>query len=227
MSVLNEVHTRLVIDIEELTVSVEKVLRDFIVPHIPGLYTMASKQPLIDFTKKYYTLVPTGGSTFTECLLDNDNIINHKGMVYDEHLEPIGDLSKIRLNTKPTLPYNTLEIIKEYASTIVFNRVKWGDFPKLNIYDFIEVIENKELINLQQTTLTEPIFINLVDGLETVLMDIRTDIHHFMGRDLTNYYDIDLKGTLLFITKMSDYRIYEYEQSKRVEKWKEQLEAYI
>lgn len=232
MSRPNEIHTRLVLDIEDVSLQVERVLQGFIAEPTPGLYVYNSSQPLLDFTKVYYSVDTvykrdTNKVIHTPRRLNFDEIINPTGKVFDQDMQLVIDFSrnKIPLSNGPTSPFIAFRILQLFASTVVYNKVEWGSFPKMNTEDFLEQLEYQDLVNLDGKELTDKVYFDIIDKLECILMDVRTNINDFMGKDVYNCYDIELKDNLLYITKMSDYRIHEHENNIRVEKWKMELDA--
>lgn len=218
MYIPKEIHARLVLDISELGFVVEDILEDLVGRYEKGLYLPNQREPLFYESKKYYVIKYTDSDEiYKEEITDFFKV---KGTIVDENDESIVTIitpEQLRevLTDKPTQAYNGIDFIKDYVYMYIFNLVQWGEFPKKNIWDLLHQLMTNQNLTFSNEKEGEYIIDVLEDKLNCKLIELRTDIHDFMNKDYMNMYDIEVKHTHLHITKMQDYRIYEYEKIKR------------
>lgn len=221
-----EVHTKLILDIYDLAEQVERVLLEYITPYEEGLYLPNQINPILKKGKTYYVIkCGPDGALYKEPISDlgavRDSVFDEFG---NEVIAAKGNLDINRLlRESPTLPFKGMEFIKDYTYMVVFNLVQWGSFPRLSLRDLLlktisenEVVKAINLYGSLYPRQSPQIDIEeLSDRLRNVLIDIDTEIKSFMNNDYMNMYDIERKHVYLYITKMQDRRIYEYEQLRK------------
>lgn len=222
MSFIKEVHTKLILNINDLAYRVEAVLSKYMDLYEDGYYLFNQTSPSLRKDEPYFVIEKfINNHPVFKQIKDineiNGTVFNKDGM--EVFYLPKGLSVQTVLRDTPHGPYKGMELIKDYAYLVVFNLVLWGNFPKLTLRDLVHRVLDSNDSNTNSysqlfRSINEHDLEQLVDELRSLLIDVETEVKAFMNRDYMHMYDIERKHCLLYVTKLQDYRIYEYERLK-------------
>lgn len=223
MIIPKEIQTSLIMDIFDTAYRIEELLNEYTKDYEPGFYLRNQSEPIIPLNKGYFCYKEGPYGAIRNTIRGIEDITN---IVYNEYHQEIFHVNNHKrineiLFTKPTLPFKGMTFIKEHVYAFVYNLVKWGNFPIIKMHDLLhKAIGPEFLIKVNESTGfygDDGInVINMADEINSILVDLNADIINFMNKDYHHRYDVTYKGMHLCITKLQDYRIYEYEKLKQL-----------
>ena len=203
----------IILNLAELADFIEARFGEQMIPYAKGYYLRQHTQPTLVENSLYYQLEFNKDIALKIPVRDPSEI---KSIVYDakgkEVFDPSAYSKKIKIaqlfsKDAPTEAYRGFELLCDFVSTLVYSRLSWGAFSKRDLNDVLEHFfpgckrQSDEYLELHET-------------ISNNLNEIREIVLSFMGQDTTHDYDFKRKGLNLYVTKLQDYRIYEYEKLK-------------
>ena len=193
----------------EVAANVESLARDYLQPPKIGIYMKGSTSPIM-VDGCYYFKKDKGpnGETIETPILKIEDI---KGNIFNQDAEliiPARITSMV--SDEPTVPVQGLKMVSAFVQKHLDDHSAWSRKAPMSLEDVWSDFIKPEYLHTEKTH-------DLVESIAELMIDIRTDVNHFIGNDKWVMHFMRKRGIDLFVEKSIDYRIHQWSIEHQME----------
>ena len=193
----------------EIAENVERLAREYLQPAKLGFYMKGGTTPvMVDGCYYFKKEVGPNGELVEIPILKIEDI---KGNIFNQDAELIISSRNIALlSDEPTVPVQGLNMVSAFVQKHLDDHSAWSRKGPTQLEDIWAEYIKPEYLHTEKTH-------DLVESIAELMIDVRTDVNHFIGNDKWIMHFMRRRGKDLFVEKSIDYRIHQWSIEHQLE----------
>lgn len=210
------VQSTLLIDMHDLALQIEMKFSACLIPHAAGIYMLGREKPVMVPGQQYFRRETDKASGQRISVIVN-GMHDIKGDIFNLDAELIlsRHVKPQHLSDAPSVPVVGMKIIEAFAKKLVMEKSAWSRGAPQPMEEMLKEFLRSEMFAHNNQELLE----SLCEALETMMLDLKTDIRQFLGADDWLMHFVKTKGMDLFVEKTIDFRIYDWTRRTESGDW--------